>query len=137
MQQNVDIQRGANWFYWVGGLSLVNTALYFLNLGVVFPIGLGIGQLLTYLIDEGSSVVLIVAGLLYVISIGIFLASGFFASKGMRVFFIIGIATYVIDSLIIVGFMLLAGELALIIDLGFHVFVLVFMIKGALAAFRE
>ena len=37
---------GANWFYWIAGLSLVNTILLYTGSEWVFVVGLGVTQLI-------------------------------------------------------------------------------------------
>lgn len=40
------IKGGANWFYWIAGLSIINTLIIFFNGDVNFIVGLGLTQII-------------------------------------------------------------------------------------------
>jgi len=117
---------GARWFFWVGGLTLINALMRFTGQTMRFIIGLGTTELVTGLAAR-SGRGWTPAILLDVIFIGGFFLLGHLALKGHRLAYAIGIAVYGLDGLIF-----LLGQRW--IGLGFHVFVLVMMINGLHAA---
>lgn len=125
------LKSGANWFYWVAGLSLINSVLFFFGAEVSFLGGLGfslvVDGVVSSVIESGGPVFL----RFFAISINLVLFAafaffGFYAGKQVRAAFILGIALYLLDSLIV-----------LVLDdflmAGFHVFALFFIIRGYLA----
>jgi len=116
----------ALWFFWVGGLTFVNTLLPFTGQHVRFVIGLGTTQLATGLAGR-SGRGWAPAILLDLLLIGAFLLLGHFALRGQLWAFAVGIGIYALDGLIF----LVARRW---VGLAFHVFVLVMMVKGFLTA---
>jgi hypothetical protein len=126
------IKSGANWFYWVAGLSLVNSAISLFNGNWSFFAGLGVTQVIDGVISvadnsTGVMIVKVVAFLIEVFIAGIFIGCGVFANKFHQWAFIVGIILYILDGLLV----LLLGAL---LPAGFHVFVLFFVVRGFLAA---
>lgn len=123
---------GANWFYWIAGLSLVNSAIFLFGGEVSFILGLAVTQVIDGLVGaaiaEGAPAGLkvIAVGLDLVVAF-IFVLFGYFSNKGFALAFIVGSVIYILDGLIYlaVGDMLAAG---------FHVFALFFIIRGFLAS---
>lgn len=117
---------GGNWFYWIGGMSLLNTVIVLFHGKVSFVLGLGVTQL----IDAGirqlggrAALVLLPINLVFA---GIYLMFGYFACRRAMWAFIAGIVCYSLDTLLF----LLASD---IFGLGFHAFAL-FCIIGGLRA---
>jgi hypothetical protein len=102
---------GANNFYWIAGLSVVNSLISTFGGGVTFVIGLGLTQVVDALafvfaeqMPEGA---LIFRGIGLVLSIlisAIFAFFGLFAGKMQRWAFITGMALYGLDALILLYF---------------------------------
>jgi hypothetical protein len=125
------IKNGASWFYWVAGLSLVNSAISFFNGGWSFFAGLGVTQIIDAIIAESGdstafSVVKIIAFFFEIAIAGIFLGLGFFANKPQSWAFIVGIILYFLDGIL----MLVLGAL---LPAAFHGFVLFMLIRGFFA----
>ena len=125
------ISSGANWFYWIAGLSIVNSAISFFNGQVSFPAGLGINQVIDAFariaIESGAGTfagtALFVFGL---VTAGIFFIFGVLANRRQLWAFIVGIVVYALDSLIYV----FATD---IIGLAIHALALFFLIRGFFA----
>lgn len=136
-QENIELQnhikKGAGWFYWIAGASVVNTLIFLFGGNINFIVGLGITQLINgfgVAIEReiGATTTLKVGVFLINLAISaMFLVIGYFAGKGLAWMFIVGIVLYVLDGLIF----LLFGD---ILSLGFHAFALFFIIKGFMAA---
>lgn len=126
------LSSGANWFYWIAGLSVVNSLANFFELGWNFAVGLGITQFFDglgiYLRSEGSTTP-VLAGILVMslVIAGLFFVIGVFANRRIITAFVIGIIIYVADS----ALMLLVGDILGII---IHAIALFFIIRGFLAA---
>jgi len=112
---------GANWFFWIAAMSLINSVVGFFGGQWGFVIGLGITQVIDAVFTgQGPSVVgpMLTAGVA-----GIFVACGHFAREGRRAAFIGGMVLYVLDSLI---FVVVRDFLAI----AFHGFALYCLMKG-------
>jgi hypothetical protein len=119
---------GALWFYWVAGLSVVNSLASLTGQHWRFILGLGITQLADALAAHSGRGVGAVAVMDAVI-VGGFVLLGRFAQRGRVWAFGVGAAIYALDGLIFVG-------LRDWIGVAFHVFVLVMTVRGLDAARR-
>jgi len=105
--------RGARWFYWIAGLSVVNTVLLQSRTGFIFLFGLGITQAIPNPVVD-------------VAIAGFFALLGVFALKGQSWSFILGIILYTGDALL----MLLVQDW---LGLAFHAYVLFWLVMGLTA----
>lgn len=116
---------GANWFYWIAGLSVVNSVMQLLGSERSFIIGLGITQVFEAIAkaaaeETGGPGGTFVRGVAFVISLlaaGLFALFGWRAGKRRSWAFVIGMGLYALDGLI---FLLVKDWLSI----GFHVFAL-------------
>jgi hypothetical protein len=125
------VRNGANWFYWIAGLSAINSFIYMSGSDVSFLAGLGFTQLAEALVDAGiesglPSGLKIVAIVLNFVVVAMFGLFGYYANKRFSAAFITGIVLYLLDGLLL----LLLGVL---FSAGFHAFALFFIIRGFLA----
>lgn len=121
-QSDPQIISGARWFWWIAGLSLVNSVLMHGGSDTSFVIGLGF----TLIADSLFQELKIVAFVIDALAIGGIFGLGWFAGKGHTWAFIVGIVLYSLDALIYV-------PLQAWMSVGFHIFALVFIVKGMLA----
>jgi hypothetical protein len=112
---------GATWFWWIAGLSLVNTVMVHSGGDISFVVGLGFTLIIDSLLQNHLPVALAIDAL----AIGIIFTLGLYARRGYRRAFITGIVLYTCDALIYLA----AGDM---LSLGFHAFALFFMIGGAM-----
>ena len=108
------MEGGASWFYWIAGLSLVNTVSSAMGSTWGFVIGLGITQLLG-------------AGVLSLICIGGFVLLGWLARRPSVAAFAIGIVLFGLDTLLFIAI----GDW---IGIAFHGLALYFLWSGLGAA---
>lgn len=128
---------GANWFFWIAGLSLVNSLIILFNGEWSFVVGLGATQIVDGIAsvvaeETEPSAVMIVRTVALVLDIGIacvFVLFGWLARKRMGWAFILGMLLYFIDGLI---FLLVQDWLSI----GFHAFAL-FCIFGGYASMKK
>ena len=105
------IRNGLNWFYWIAGLSLVNSLAYLLGVKFTVVVGLGITQIVDGVVAGlikhfGPDMVFLrIAGLVINMCIaGVFVLIGFFGRKGIRWPIIVGMVLYVLDGLLVLVF---------------------------------
>lgn len=131
LQLENQLKTGAGWFYWIGGLSLLNTLIIFFGGSISFVVGLG----LTQIIDAIPSILAVEYGpeaaatakwiglALTVVISGVFTLFGYFSRRQVRWIFLIGIILYGLDLLILVWATDVAGIL-------FHALALFGLFKG-------
>jgi hypothetical protein len=117
------MRSGASWFYWIAGLSLVNTIAAYAGWGIQFAIGLGITQVFDGIGSRMASGGTAVALVLDILAAGILILFGFFASKGHSWAFIVGMILFALD-----GLLLVIGSVW--IGVAIHAFVLYCLFKG-------
>jgi hypothetical protein len=123
---------GATWFYWIAGLSLINSVVILSGSDWSFIIGLGITQVIDVIALSSGELDMagkLVAFLLDVVVAGIFLGFGMLARKGHVWAFMLGMLLYSADGLIFLA----VGDW---LSLGFHGFAL-YCIGSGMAAQLE
>jgi hypothetical protein len=128
---NTAYQSSAHWFYWIAGLSALNSVLAAFGAGFVFVIGLGITQALGGIglaLDGplGPAARFALLPLEFLVA-GAFVGAGILALKGHRWAYITGTALYGLDALLCLA----AGAW---VELAFHGFVLFCLAAGLGAA---
>ena len=124
-----DIQKAANWFFWIAGLSLVNSLMHFINTGTYFVVGLGITQIVDGIISaimNGPSWIALVPDLLIT---GFFIYVGYSSRKFNKWAFIVGVLIYTLDALL---FLYFQEWMAVV----FHIFVLVMLSRVFFKVFQ-
>lgn len=119
------VASAARWFWWIAGLSLVNTVLLHSGSETSFVIGLGF----TLIADVAFQALKPVAFALDALAIGFFALIGWLALRGHFWAFVVGALVYVADALIYLNF----GDM---MPFGFHLFALFFIVRGAFALRR-
>ena len=128
---------GANWFFWIAGLSIVNSLVAVFEGEWGFIIGLGITQLVDGLAlaiaaeasGSAATIIKFVAFVFDVFVAMIFVMFGWMARKRHAWAFVAGMLLYLLDGLLF----LLIGD---IIGIIFHG-VALFFIYGGYAAFKN
>lgn len=119
------IKAGVNWFFWIAGLSLVNTMIYLFGYTLTFVVGLGVTQIVdgflagiaSQLGETGILVRFAGFGIDALIA-GIFVTFGILGRKHKKWAVITGMALYAVDAVILLFFRDIFGA-------GFHIFALV------------
>jgi hypothetical protein len=123
---------GANWFFWIAALSLVNSVILLLGKNWGFVIGLGITQFIdaigSKLAEEIGPLSKAVALLADLVAAGVFVLFGVLARKRQVWAFLVGMVLYALDGLL---FILVADWLSV----AFHAFAL-WGIYGGLKAMK-
>ncbi|HVU17820.1 MAG TPA: hypothetical protein VHD32_12910 [Candidatus Didemnitutus sp.] len=113
------VQRAAHWFWWIAGLSVINTAILAFGGDIHFVVGLGVTQIL----DVAFRQIIAVALVLDVFVVGFFVLMGVFAARGHLWAFVIGAICYLVDGAIFAYF----GDW---LPVAFHAYVLFCLFKG-------
>ena len=123
-------QAGADWFFWIAGLSLINSVILLAGSEWGFVVGLGITRIIDFIglmvAEEVGIVGKIIAFIFDIIAAGVFVLFGVFARKRYKWAFITGMVLYAVDGLLF----LLALD---VLSIGFHIFAL-FCIFGGFRA---
>jgi len=131
VEQQIKIENnftsGANWFFWIAGLSLVNSATSLSGSSMNFVIGLSTTQFIDAVASgipgPYSTMFTMIAIMLDLGFAGLFFVFGILARRRSRAGFVLGMIFYGFDSLLL----LLIGS---IIGIVFHVLALVFIFTG-------
>jgi hypothetical protein len=131
------MRSGANWFFWIAGLSAVNSIVNAFHGEWGFVVGLGGTQLIdgiaAALIEESEgatgTTITAVALVLNLIVASVFVLFGVLANKRFGWAFILGMVIYLLDGLL---FLLVQDWLSL----GFHAFAL-FCIYAGYASLKK
>lgn len=121
------LKSGAHWFYWIAGLSLINSIIYLSGSHWTFVIGLGVTQFIDAIFVEVAQnaglIGKIIAFIFDLIAASIFVVFGIFAGKKYNWSFIIGMVLYAFDGLLFI----IAKDF---LSIGFHVLALYFIYNG-------
>jgi hypothetical protein len=104
MKAESQLKGAANWFFWLAGLSLVNSAILLLGGGFNFVIGLGITQVIdgiaVALAKNYGSTIQVLAFAVNAGIAGLFVLFGVLGRKKQLWPFIVGMVLYALDGLI-------------------------------------
>ena len=105
------IRNGGNWFFWIAGLSLLNTIIYLSGNKLTFVIGLAVTQLIdgfmTGLVNHfgnGWTIARILGFAIDACIAGIFIIFGYFGRKRYRWSIIVGMILYALDGIVMLLF---------------------------------
>jgi hypothetical protein len=123
---------GASWFYWIAGLSIVNTLIFFFGGNWSFFAGLGVTQIVDAVVlfmtgNDGFSVLKLIAVVFDLVVAGLFFLCGLWAHKFQTWAFVTGMILYLLDGLLL----LVIGAY---LPAAFHAFALFMIFRGFSAA---
>lgn len=121
------LRSGANWFFWIAGLSVVNSVILVAGGSWNFIIGLGTTQLAVALTGEAGIAGKVLGLLVSLLIAGVFIVFGIFARKRQTWSFIVGMVFYGMDGLL---FLVVKD----VLSIAFHVLALFFIFNGLRAA---
>jgi hypothetical protein len=124
------VKSGAAMFYYVAGLSVVNTLMAVFNAGRYFVVGLAISLFVDGIfigiaeaLPESQTMLKVIDILASILIAGVYVFFGYMASRGKRWAFIVGMVLYALDALLMLAFQEWLGLL-------FHLFFLWGMFSG-------
>lgn len=119
-QAEPEVMSGANWFWWIAGLSVVNSVMIHSGTDRSFVIGLGFTLVVDAILREYKLIALCIDAVAIAIIVGL----GFMSRKGHLWAFVTGIVLYSLDAVIY----LIAQDW---MSVGFHGLALFYMVRGA------
>jgi hypothetical protein len=118
---------GAKWFYWIAGLSMINSIVVMTGGNLHFVVGLGITSVVDAFAKRvgsaGSVLDIIINGCVA----GVFALFGTFAVKAQKWAFLVGMTLYGLDGMLLLGVKDILG-------VAFHAYVLFALYRGYTAA---
>lgn len=111
------VKGGASWFYWIAGLSVINSVVALSGSQWHFIAGLGITEVIDYIGKGAGSGGTIVSIMLDAFAAGMFVLFGVFSNKRQTWAFVTGMTFYGLDALIFI-----LGQFWL--GIAFHIYVL-------------
>lgn len=113
------VASAARWFWWIAGLSLVNTVLFYSGSNASFVVGLGMTTVAAIVFDASMALAL---GIIAVI-IGFYFLMGLYAQRGAAWAFYLGTGLYVADALVYV-------KLQDWMSVAFHAYAIFCIVRG-------
>jgi len=117
------VSAGAKWFYWIAGLSLINSLVVILGGNFHFVVGLGITSVVDALAKQAGSMGSVLDIVINGFVAGVFVLFGYFAVKGQKWAFLVGMALYVLDGLLLL-------TVKDYLSVGFHAYALFAIYRG-------
>lgn len=121
---------GANWFYWIAGLTIVTSLIAFFGGGIRFLISLGSTQIIDGLAEaistEAGDTAKVLALILDLIVTGFFVLFGYLAGQKYLWAYAVGMVVFLMDGMLALIFQDWIGVIA-------HGFVLYWLFSGYLA----
>ena len=120
------VRVSARWFYWIAGLSLINSAVVIFGGNFHFVVGLGVTSVVDVLAKRVGTTGVVLDLIIKGSVAGLFCLFGNYASKAQKWAFLVGMGLYALD-----GLLLLAAKDVL--SVGFHVYALFCIYRGLAA----
>ena len=121
-------RNGANWFYWIAGLSAFSCLLILIGSPYISALTLGCTEFLVAIGQEIPEAA-IAAAIAGVLIIGVYVLLGYLSNKGYRWAYIVGIILLLLDTLLLLWAQDFFG-------VAFHALVLYYLIVGVIASFK-
>ena len=118
---------GAKWFYWIAGLSMINSIVVITGGNLHFVVGLGITSVVDAMAKRVSSAGSVLDIIINGFVAGIFVLFGYFATKAQKWAFAVGISLYLLDGILLLG-------TRDFLSIGFHAYALFAICRGYKAA---
>ena len=117
------VRISAKWFYWIAGLSLINSIVVIFGGSFHFVVGLGITAVVDALARQVGSAGIVLDLVINGVVAGIFVLFGYFAYNAQKWAFLVGMFLYLLDGLLL----LLAKDL---FSVAFHGYALYCLYRG-------
>ncbi|WP_069998582.1 hypothetical protein [Cellulosilyticum sp. I15G10I2] len=102
MQLEDQFRSGVNWFYWIAGLSIINSVLYLIGHEWGFVAGLGVTQIIDIITYSWyGSFRLVAIGINFMLA-GVFALLGYAARSGRNWVIIVGAVLYALDAIVFI-----------------------------------
>jgi len=119
----VRVRTSANWFTWIAGLSLVNSAVVVFGGNFHFVVGLGITAVVDEVAKRAGSAGVVLDLVINGFVAGLFFVFAHFGKKAQKWAFVAGMTLYTLDALLLLGAMD-------ILSVAFHAYALYCIYRG-------
>ena len=102
------IRVSADWFFWIAGLSLINSLLMEFGGGIHFVIGLGMTEVVDAVMAKQASAH-VTGWVVNIVIAGVFALFAKFGREGSKGAFIVGMVVYAADALLMAKFQVWLG----------------------------
>jgi hypothetical protein len=92
---------GGQWFYWIAGLSLINSVIVISGGSLHFIVGLGITSVVGAAAKRVGSVGTVLDVVINAFVAGVFVLFGMFAAKARKWAFVLGMVLYAADGMLL------------------------------------
>lgn len=123
LQLQKAVQGAAGWFFWIAGLSVINSIIIMSEGEFNFIFGLGITQVIDVIIQQADMLLKVIGYGINLFAIAAFAVFGYFARQRYKWAFIVGLVLYALDGLL---FLFIQDWLGV----GFHVFAAIMIFSG-------
>jgi len=103
------IRVSADWFFWIAGLSIINSVIVQAGGGLHFVVGLGVAELVDAVVAQGPSNIHVAGWIVNLVIAGVFALFGKFGREGKKGAFLVGMALYAADALLMAKFQVWLG----------------------------
>jgi uncharacterized membrane protein SirB2 len=121
MSSDPIVLSAARWFWWIAGLSLVNTVLFYSGADLSFVVGLGITTLANVFFADKLAIAVVITAAV----IGFYFFIGLEAQREKLWAYYLGLLVYAFDGLIYVYFKDW-------MSVGFHALAIYFIVQGVM-----
>jgi hypothetical protein len=120
------VRTSARWFYWIAGLSLINSAVVIFGGSFHFVVGLGVTSVVDAFAKQSGNAGVVLDLIINGFVAGLFCLFASFAGKAQKWAFMVGMVLYALDGLLL----LLARD---ILSVAFHAYALFCIYRGLAA----
>jgi hypothetical protein len=121
------VRASAKWFYWIAGLSMINSVAVMSGTNFRFVVGLGITSVVDAMARQAGTISSLLDIVINGFVAGVFVLFGYFAVKAQKWAFVVGMGLYALDGLLLLGAKDFLG-------MGFHAYALFAIYRGLAAA---
>jgi hypothetical protein len=121
------VRASAKWFYWIAGLSMINSVAVMSGTNFRFVVGLGITSVVDAMARQAGTIGSLLDIVINGFVAGVFVLFGYFAVKAQKWAFVVGMGLYALDGLLLLGAKDFLG-------MGFHAYALFAIYRGLAAA---
>ncbi|MDF2613320.1 MAG: hypothetical protein K0S71_1106 [Clostridia bacterium] len=104
MELEGQFKNGVSWFYWIAGLSIINTVTYLMGMDWSFIAGLGVTQMIDVFTESLYGSIRVIALFINFLLAGFFAFLGYLTRKRRNWVIILGVVLYSLDTIIFIFF---------------------------------
>jgi hypothetical protein len=130
----VAARRGTNWFYWIAGLTIINTIISLTGGGISFSVGLAFAKVVDAVGQALVGPARYALVLVDLIIAAVFVMFGVLGGKGQTWAILTGTILYVLDGLLLIGLVATGQVTAGILGFIIHGLAIYYLFQGSNAS---